>query len=234
MKYFSLQALILIALVFAAFSVSALDKYVTDNANALSPQDKASIEQVLKSIKDSGSAEFAVVIVPNLGGKDINTYSLELVQENLGDSEKNTGLLLLVAMEEHEYRFEVGRGLEGIFNDAKAGRIGREILVPNFQAGNYGLGIYQASVAVNEVLAGNEIPVKRTGFPTWAIVLIMVGIFAVIIAISFLAKGDGTSGNYGTNNRYRPRNGFNRGFSRSGGPRFGSGGFGGGGAGGKW
>jgi uncharacterized protein len=84
---------------------------VNDFAHVLNDSDRASIESVLSQIYNSGNAQFSVVIVQSLGGWDIESYSLELAQNNLGDSEKDNGLLLLVALDNKKYRFEVGRGL---------------------------------------------------------------------------------------------------------------------------
>ena len=41
-------------------------------------------------------------------------------------------MLLLVAVNDRRYRFEVGRGLEPVIPDIIAGRIGRTYLQPNF------------------------------------------------------------------------------------------------------
>jgi len=147
---------ILLVCVLPAFA--QISSFVDDRANVLSAQDTVRIESVLKNIYDSKQAEYVVVIVPSLEGQDIESYALQLAQGNLGDTEKNNGLLLLVAVEDRKYRFEVGRGIEPILNDAKVGRIGRNFLIENFQQGNYGQGILEASVAI-----ANAFDVELTG-----------------------------------------------------------------------
>ncbi|MDA1197180.1 MAG: TPM domain-containing protein [Nanoarchaeota archaeon] len=149
---------ILIILLLAVPTLAEISTFIDDQAQVLSAQDTAIISSILKNIYDSKQAEYAVVIIQSLEGKDIESYALNLAQGNLGDTEKNNGLLLLIAVEERKYRFEVGRSLEPIFNDAKIGRIGREYLVPNFKAGAFGTGIAQASAEI-----ANELGVEFTG-----------------------------------------------------------------------
>ena len=98
--------------------------FVNDYADIINPEEEIELNSVLNNLYEKDIAEFAVVTIKSLEGKDIESYSLNLAQEVLGD-EKNNGLLLLVSLEDKKYRFEVGRGLEAILNDAKVGRIGR-------------------------------------------------------------------------------------------------------------
>ncbi|MBU0615617.1 MAG: TPM domain-containing protein [Nanoarchaeota archaeon] len=147
--------LIIVLLLGSFVSAVEISGLVNDYAGVLSSSERTELESVLKQIYDSGESQYAVVTIKSLEGQDIESYSLNLAQEVLGDKEKNNGLLLLVAIDDRKYRFEVGRGLEGIFNDAKIGRIGRQYLVDNFRAGEYGKGIIEASKAVRSVLLGD-------------------------------------------------------------------------------
>ncbi len=51
----------------------------------------------------------------------------------LGDKQRNDGILLLVAREDHAVRIEVGYGLEGVVTDLQAAKIIRDILIPCLQ-----------------------------------------------------------------------------------------------------
>ncbi|MFH2027768.1 MAG: TPM domain-containing protein [Nanoarchaeota archaeon] len=132
-----------------------LKGFVNDYADIISPDYETQIGAVVKEIYDSKTAEFTIVTIKSLDGKDIESYSLEIAQDKLGDKEKNNGLLLLVSLDDRKYRFEVGRGLEPIFNDARIGRIARDYIVENFKNNDYGKGILEASYAVKSVLLGN-------------------------------------------------------------------------------
>jgi len=108
-------------------SAVSIEGYVNDYANILSSE-SSEIESILKSLHTQGSAEFAIVTINSLEGRDIDGYAFELAEGKLGDKEKNNGLLLLVSLEDRKYRFEVGRGLEPVLPDIIVGRIGRIFL----------------------------------------------------------------------------------------------------------
>src|SRR3989344_5039664 len=73
----------------------------------------------------------------------------------------DNGLLILIAPNEHEWRMEVGYGLEPVLTDAMAGRIGREHFTENFRAGNYGVGIYAAIEDIKKVIENDETVISQ-------------------------------------------------------------------------
>ncbi|MCK4589847.1 MAG: TPM domain-containing protein [Nanoarchaeota archaeon] len=152
----------LIVLLLLVSLVSAVDYpkplgYVSDYGEVISPEYKAQIEALAGQIEQETTAEIAVLTVESLGGLDRETYAVEVFEEwGIGKEDVDNGLLILVAVEEREWRIEVGYGLEGLITDAMAGRVGRNRLVPNFQAGDYGKGIYEALVDINAVISGEE------------------------------------------------------------------------------
>lgn len=161
-------------------SVSALDRittFVHDEAQILDDATEQQLTEQLRSLKEAGIAEVAVVTVPNLDGVSIEEYSLRLAHERLGDTEKDNGLLLLVSLEDRKYRIEVGYGLEGVLNDAKAGRIARDYLVPAFKEGRYSDGIVATANALDQTLRG-ELIVEDT---TQEIVSQPLGVFGGIV-----------------------------------------------------
>ncbi len=211
--------------------------YVNDYAEILDAAQEQEISSKLAALQQQGLAEVAIVTIPSLEGRDIDGYALELAQGNLGDSEKNNGLLLLIAVEDRKYRFEVGRGLEPIFNDAKIGRIGRTYLVPAFKEEKYGEGIIAATQAIEQELHDPTAleqsepisPIKALAF-----VFITLSIFASVFG--FIARK--VSRRWQNNDYFvaalAAASMFNRRGGSGGFGGFGGGGFGGGGAGGGW
>ena len=130
--------------------------FVNDNSNVLTPSEEAQISSVLQNLYNNHIAQIAIVTVDSLDGQPIEKVAFDLADGELG--EKDNGMLLLIAVKDKQYRFEVGRGLEPIFNDAKVGRYGRDYLVPAFQEGQYGQGI---SLVVNEI--SKELTGKDSG-----------------------------------------------------------------------
>lgn len=227
--------------------------FVNDYAEILTPAQEQELASLLLEISNSGAAEYVVVTVSSLEGESLESYSLRLAQEKIGSKEKNNGLLLLVAVEDREYRFEVGRGLEGVLNDAKIGRIGRTYLVPYFRKGNYDQGILEASKSVKSILLQEaessyylrDEEASTGGWSNTLVNLLLIAGFffvvLIIIVISRMRKGRYSAAGY--YDRRRRRFGRGRfgggsspgGGSSSGGGSFGGGGrFGGGGASGRW
>ena len=68
--------------------------------------------------------------------------------------------MLLVALQEQQYRFEVGYGLEGDITDIETNLIAEQYLVPAFQNVDYGEGLYDTVVAL-----GEQIPTSNETAP---------------------------------------------------------------------
>lgn len=222
-------------LIFAVASVLLLSvefpkptpyKYVNDYVGVL---DKTTVEKIIsvgKELEDKTTAQVVVAVVPSLSGLTIEEYANRLFREwEIGQKEKNNGVLLLVAMNDRKVRIEVGYGLEGAIPDGKAGRTLDEYVIPYFKNGEYSKGIYYGYLAIaNEVakeygveLTGtSDLPKRGTDISGISIIIIVI---AFIIFSSITGRGRHWYGG--------PR--FPGGF---GGPKSGSGGFGGGSSGG--
>jgi uncharacterized protein len=225
-----------------------IEYFVNDYANLLTSEQKAEIEPILKEIYDSGKAEYAIVIINTLNGEDIEGYSYKLAEGNLGNKEKNNGLLLLIAVQDRKYRFEVGRGLEPELPDIIMGRIGRNYLEPNFKQGNYANGITEASLAISDILLNRTDPnsfefnyaneIRMDDYiPTFVIALVIFIFFIFLITRSSKNRKDGDYFFAGwiLGEMMKGGKGGSGGFSGGGGfGGFGGGSFGGGGSSGGW
>lgn len=166
-----------------------LTGYLNDYTGTIKSDDADTINELASSLKNAGAAEVAVVIVDSLNGLTKEEYAITIAHEHLGDTDKDNGLLILVAMQEREYRIEVGYGLEGVLNDAKVGKIARDTLVPNFRENDYGWGIIQFIATVHlELLPDQEETIPANYVDTGKedenmVFSIIFGIFAVIFFI---------------------------------------------------
>ena len=186
LKITSTIFLLLILIPFTLAQEVKIKTFVNDFAEIISPEEEIELNSILTNLYEKDIAEFAVVTIVSLEGKDIESYSLNLAQEVLGD-ENNNGLLLLVSLEDKKYRFEVGRGLEATLNDAKVGRIGREILVENFRNEEYGKGIVEATKTISGILAGEiEYSEESSTSSTISSVAIILFIYFVFIMFSII------------------------------------------------
>jgi uncharacterized protein len=136
--------------------------YVNDFAHALSSETETSLNDICKQIDDKAHAQIAVVTINTLDGRDIESYAVDLFHQwGVGGKNTNRGVLILVAVQDHRYRFEVGYGLEPILPDGKVGGIGREA-VPFFKQNNYDAGINLMTLRVANVIA-SDAGVQLTG-----------------------------------------------------------------------
>jgi len=112
--------------------------YVIDTANIISPE----VEQLLTAMIKESTHEIAVVTVESTKPLNIEEYSIKLAEKlQVGDKDKDDGVILLIASEDRKIRIEVGYGLEGVLNDAKAGRILDEYIVPHLKNNDWDTGI---------------------------------------------------------------------------------------------
>ena len=130
------------------------DFYVNDYAGLLSEETKNYIISTNKSLYNQTGSQIVVVTIPSLDGNSIEDYSTELFRNfGIGSKEKNNGVLLLLALEERQFRIEVGYGLEGIMPDGKTGRIQDEYIIPYLKQDNWNDGIKNGFSAILKIVS---------------------------------------------------------------------------------
>ncbi len=169
--------------------------YVNDTANLLNTQAVTDLNDKLSSFAQKTTMDVVVLTVPDLQGETIEEYSVRLFEKwKIGSKDRDNGVLLLVARDERAVRIEVGYGLEGVLNDAKAGRIIRDVIVPKFQSGDYAGGITVGVDSILGIVSGEapDIPARTVsvegadGVPYILIFLVGSGLLQYIVA--FLAR----------------------------------------------
>jgi uncharacterized protein len=111
--------------------------YIDDYAAVFSAPAKSEMESLCRELHDKTKAQIFVVTINTLDGASVEEFSNGLFHQwKIGEKKTDRGVLLLFAVKDHKYRYEVGYGLEGILNDAKVGDMGRA-MVPDLRAGNY-------------------------------------------------------------------------------------------------
>ena len=103
----------------------------------------------------------------------------------LGKQGKDNGVLIVLSLNEDRWRIEVGYGLEGILNDAKVGRIGRDYLEPYLAEEDYGTGLYETVTALGTaIIEGDSVP--REDYPVPGIPLNRDQLIVIVIAAAAL------------------------------------------------
>lgn len=186
----------------AAKEVPFLSGRVVDEAGIVPPDTAARIEEKLRAVEEETGAQVAVLTVESLEDEVLEDYSL-LVAETwgLGRAGEDDGVLLLVARDDRKLRIEVGYGLEGALTDAEAGRIVRNVIVPQFKAGQYAEGIEAGVDSIVGTIRGEEgaIPEDQGGMTvdgapaTWwqrgLMGLIFFSVVGIFSATALFGKG---------------------------------------------
>jgi len=131
--------------------------FVNDYAKVMQASEVKKTEELCRSLEKKTGAEIAVVTVQTTSPLDSKTYAVEMFQKwGIGKKGKDNGLLILLALDEKRVEIEVGYGLEGTINDAKAGEILDRFAVPQFKEGKFGEGLYQAAAAIAVKIADDK------------------------------------------------------------------------------
>jgi uncharacterized protein len=150
-------ALSLASLVAVALDFPSLTGRVVDQAGILSAVVRSDVEAQSKELEEKSGIQLVVATVPSLQGSDIETYANQLFRAwQLGQVQKNNGVLLLVAPNERKVRIEVGYGLEGTLTDALASTIISGAIVPHFKRGDFSGGVEAGVHGVMAVLRADS------------------------------------------------------------------------------
>ena len=229
-----------------ALTFPALTGRVFDGGGLLSAADRTALTADLADLEAKTTDQLVVVTLPSLQGTTIEDYGYQLGRQwKIGQKDKDSGVLLIVAAAERKVRIEVGYGLEGTLTDAATRIIIENTILPAFRTGDFALGIRNGVAQITQLLrpdagtaprpAGQATP-AGTGAngPVWP--MILLGVFGVgllifcavsggvacrgIMQILFVVALSGRGGSSG--------NGRSPSFSGGGGS------FGGGGSSGSW
>jgi uncharacterized protein len=137
--------------------------YVNDFAEVLSQATKFQLTSLCTEVDQKAHAQIAVVTIQSLDGRSIDEFSVDLATKwGIGPKQSERGVMLLLAVEDRRYRFEVGYGLESILPDGKTGAIGREA-VPYLREGNYDGAVLLMTQRVAQVIAQDRGVVLTVG-----------------------------------------------------------------------
>jgi uncharacterized protein len=254
-------ALVAGAIVIAAIGLRAqqaplpeLTAPVNDFAHVIDAGSLAAMDQMIRSLQQANGDVVVVATVDTIAPYTvIDDYAVKLFENHrrgIGQKERDTGLLVLLAVKERRVRVEVGYGLEQYITDGFAGETIRQVMTPEFRQGRYGDGlragveriIGRIAEAQHLQLQGVR-PVQhdRPGHG-WVGFAVIVGIF-LLVSLASRGRGGpmsptrrwGGGGWSGWTSGIGPfggSGGFGGGFGGFGGGGGGFGGFGGGGSGG--
>ena len=208
---------VLAAMVFAA-ALPALaapavdhDRSVIDNANVLTDDTETYITNISAALSKACGAQIGVYTVANTGNTTTENYCYELAQTwQIGDKDKDNGVVLLMVTDGDDYWITQGAGLETQLKTSTLSGILSDKMEPNWVAGKYDdgaretveavaeriAGIYDLSMDVNAVglgQASGAAPAaaaekKSGGFGIGGIVLVVILLIAVLVLLSSFGR----------------------------------------------
>jgi uncharacterized protein len=230
-------------------------KLVSDFTGTLSADQVQNLENKLVAYDDSTSIQIAIAIVKSVGEYDINEYALELGRKWGVGSKKNTGVMIVVALNDRKLAIQTGYGIEGALPDISTKSIIENDIKPSFKQGDYYTGLDSGINSIIKLTKGeykNDAP-KAKNAKGGGLSSIIVLIVIVVIIIIIIRKGGGGGGSqviggrgvanalfwsmlFSGGGRGSGGGGFGGGGGSSGGGfgGFGGGSFGGGGSSGSW
>ena len=166
MKVFSKLKVLLLSSLFLLVSFSLIAsaetnypsptdyKYVNDYVGILTQEEKERIISIGKELEDKTGAQAVTVIIDSTNGRPIENYALNLFRTwGIGQKDKDNGLLVLIAINDRNWRVEVGRGLEGAIPDALSNRVMESLAKEKFKTNDYGTGIVDSYSAFSDLIA---------------------------------------------------------------------------------
>jgi len=138
---------------------------VNDTANMISPGTRASLEKYLADLERTDSTQVAVLTIPSLDGDAMSDFAIRVAEAwKVGQKGEDNGVILLVSKADRKIRIEVGYGLEGVLTDVLSSQIIRNVIGPNFKAGNYDNGFAEGVTAIAGAVRGEytAAPAKKT------------------------------------------------------------------------
>ena len=137
-------------------SFPALTGRVVDDAGVLDASTTTALTQSLAELEQKTTDQLVVVTLKSLQGTSIEDYGYQLGRRwQIGQKDKNNGVLLIVAPNERKVRIEVGYGPEGTLTDAVTKLIIENSILPRFKVADYAGGIKRGVEDIVQVLSGD-------------------------------------------------------------------------------
>ena len=148
----ALSGLLLLALPATAQTFPKLaGNPVVDQADIIPAAEEAALNAQLLELEKTTGHQLVVATVSDLEGREVSDYGYRLGRAwQIGDAEKDDGVVFLIAPNERRMNISVGYGLEPVLTDALSGRIIRDVVTPKFKAGDMPGGIQAGVNAIAE------------------------------------------------------------------------------------
>ncbi len=174
------------------------NSYVSDPDGFLDAETIRQLNGEIAEIDAQSGIEFAIVMLNEISYEwEVFDFAVELFTEwGIGKKDRDNGLLLLLVMDTHDWRFVSGYGVEGLFTDALLWNLGDQYIVPYFRKSDYAGGLTAVTAKIKEIATSEDAQIMakyyteyESWWDTWRIWMwALWGLFFLYGMISFLRK----------------------------------------------
>jgi uncharacterized protein len=220
---------------------AALTESVNDFAHVIDADNARQLDTLIRSLQQASGDVVVVATIPTYQPYgSIQEYAVKMFENGgrgIGQRGKDNGVLVLVAVNDHQVWSEVGYDLEQFVTDGFAGETARQFMIPEFRDGRYGAGLVAGvSRIIARIAQGRNVTLQGVRLPPPAsrghvsVNWFPLAFFLLFVVLRlFSMSGRRRRGWYSGVGPFG--GGFGGGFGGFGGGGFGGGGFGGGGGG---
>jgi uncharacterized protein len=172
------------------------DSFIVDEANLIDPATTKQINELIFQVWNEQRIPIYVVTIPSLANYEASGVSIEEYASSLfntwgiGSPSRNYGVLLLVSKGDRKARIELGKAYEHRYDNA-ANDIMQNLIIPNFKANEYALGISEGVRGISAFVRGQNIPLPKQPWWVWPV---FIGSVILIIAVIVSLFKNGRSG----------------------------------------
>lgn len=166
-----------------------IDDYISDHAQIVDESTEKELNELGYQLEQKTGAQVVFITENTLNGQDIRQITYRTFKKyQLGDKDKDNGILFVVSLQDKLRYMEVGRGLEGVITDIDSQHLQTDYLVPYFQKEDYSTGIEKLyKETVNAIASNTETSSSEEseGSIQWIMLLPIFGILLVFLLYAF-------------------------------------------------
>lgn len=128
-----------------------LNTQVIDQAQFFTSSEVSNLSDLVIRIHQAGGPQIGILTVENLQENVIEEFSIKAAEKwQLGNKEKDNGLLILIAKEERSVRVEVGNGIEGEITDYISSYYTKDLMPQYFKRAEFYEGVRLVLIDIAE------------------------------------------------------------------------------------
>lgn len=158
-----------VSLAFAEVVVPPYENFVTDTSGIISDIAESELNERLKAYEAETGTEIAILTIPLiLNGLSANEYATIVGNTwGVGKAKVDNGALLLIETDDvpgqHDIYIATGSQLEGGLTDIESRDIVENVIIPQFQNGDFDTGVANGITAMFSALKGESFTDLRMG-----------------------------------------------------------------------